>query len=89
MQDWRPSVKGLDLLFLDGCYDQYEYYLNQMGEVEREQYLKYQDERLEVIKAERRQHEKEKEARWKKHKKSCKCYSSQVDKYYESLNDQQ
>ena len=88
MSDFFPSVKGLDLLYLDGCIEEYERYLSQLGDAEREIYLKYQRERLELITKERKENEIEKEKAWKQHKRRIKSYSKEVDRYYERVDNE-
>ena len=92
-EEWRPSVKGLDLLFLDGslgsmkCMEAYNRHLNALDDLAREKYLFGQHERLEVIKKERKLHKIEKERIWKLHKQKIRSHSSSVDNYFESEND--
>ena len=92
-KEWRPSVKGLDLLCLDGllgstkCMDAYNYHLNALDDLARAKYLMGQHERLEIIKKERKLHKIEKEKNWIKHKQKIKCHSSSVDNYFECEND--
>ena len=88
MSEFFPSVKGLDLLYLDGCIEEYEKYLSQLKDIEREIYLKYQRERLELIMKERKENEVEKERQWKQHKRRIKSYSKEVDKYYERVDNE-
>ena len=92
-QEWRPSVRGLDLLFLDGslgstkCTEAYERHLNALDDLARAKYLMGQHERLEIIKKERKEHQIEKERIWKLHKQKIRCHSSSVDNYFECEND--
>ena len=92
-KEWRPSVRGLDLLYLDGCLgsnkcmEAYSYHLNALDDLAREKYLFGQHERLEVIKKERKLHKIEKERIWKLHKQKIRCHSSSVDNYFECEND--
>ena len=92
-KEWRPSVKGLDLLFLDGtlgstkCMEAYERHLNALDDLARAKYLFGQHERLEIIKKERKLHQIEKELKWNKHKQKIRCHSSSVDNYFECEND--
>ena len=92
-EEWRPSVKGLDLLFLDGCLgsnkcmEAYNHHLNALDDLARAKYLMGQHERLEIIKKERKEHKIEKERIWKLHKQKIKCHSSSVDNYFECEND--
>ena len=92
-QEWRPSVRGLDLLYLDGslgsvkCMEAYKYHLNALDDLAREKYLFGQHERLEIIKKERKEHQIEKERIWKLHKQKIRCHSSSVDNYFECEND--
>ena len=92
-EEWRPSVRGLDLLFLDGslgsvkCMHAYHYHLNALDDLARAKYLFGQHERLEIIKKERKEHKIEKERIWKLHKQKIKCHSSSVDNYFECEND--
>ena len=92
-EEWRPSVRGLDLLFLDGslgsvkCKEAYQYHLNALDDLARAKYLMGQHERLEVIKKERKEHKIEKERIWNKHKQKIRCHSSSVDNYFECEND--
>lgn len=88
MSDFFPSVKGLDLLYLDGCIEEYERYLSQLKDIEREIYLKYQRERLELITKERKENEIEKEKAWKRHKRRIKSYSKEIDRYYERVDNE-
>ena len=66
-EEWRPSVRGLDLLYLDGtlgstkCMEAYERHLNALDDLARAKYLFGQHERLEIIKKERKEHQIEKE----------------------------
>ena len=92
-EEWRPSVKGLDLLFLDGslgstkCMEAYERHLNALDDLAKAKYLMGQHERLEIIKKERKEHQIEKELKWNKHKQKIRCHSSSVDNYFECEND--
>ena len=92
-EEWRPSVRGLDLLYLDGslgsmkCMEAYNYHLNALDDLARAKYLFGQHERLEIIKKERKEHQIEKERIWKLHKQKIKCHSSSVDNYFECEND--
>ena len=92
-EEWRPSVKGLDLLCLDGllgstkCMDAYNRHLNALDDLARAKYLMGQHERLEVIKKERKEHKIEKERIWKLHSKKIRSTSNDVDKYFDSLSD--
>ena len=92
-EEWRPSVKGLDLLFLDGslgstkCMEAYHYHLNALDDLAREKYLFGQHERLDIIKKERKLDQIEKELKLIKHKQKIRCHSSSVDNYFESEND--
>lgn len=92
-EEWRPSVRGLDLLFLDGCLgsnkcmEAYHYHLNALDDLAREKYLFGQQERLEVIKKERKLHKIEKERNWNKHKQKIRCCSSSVDRYFDNEVD--
>ena len=92
-EEWRPSVKGLDLLYLDGllgsmkCKEAYERHLNALDDLAKAKYLMGQHERLEVIKKERKEHKIEKERIWKLHKQKIRCHSSSVDNYFECEND--
>ena len=92
-EEWRPSVKGLDLLYLDGllgsmkCAEAYERHLNALDDLAREKYLFGQHERVEIIKKERKEHEIEKELKWNKHKQKIRCCSSSVDKYFDNESD--
>lgn len=92
-KEWRPSVKGLDLLCLDGllgstkCMDAYNRHLNALDDLARAKYLMGQHERLEIIKKERKEHQIEKELKWNKHKQKIRCHSSSVDNYFECEND--
>ena len=92
-EEWRPSVKGLDLLFLDGslgsmkCMEAYNRHLNALDDLAREKYLFGQHERLEVIKKERKLHKIEKERIWKLHKQKIRSHSSSVDNYFDNEND--
>ena len=92
-EEWRPSVKGLDLLCLDGllgstkCMDAYNRHLNALDDLARAKYLMGQHERLEIIKKERKEHQIEKELKWNKHKQKIRCHSSSVDNYFECEND--
>ena len=92
-EEWRPSVKGLDLLYLDGCLwsnkcmEAYERHLNALDDLARAKYLFGQHERLEIIKKERKEHQIEKELKWNKYKQKIRCHSSSVDNYFESEND--
>ena len=92
-QEWRPSVRGLDLLYLDGllgsvkCKEAYNYHLNNLDDLARAKYLFGQHERLEIINKERKEHQIEKERIWKLHKQKIKCHSSSVDNYFECEND--
>ena len=92
-QEWRPSVRGLDLLYLDGtlgsvkCMEAYNYHLNNLDDLARAKYLMGQHERLEIIKKERKLHQIEKELKWNKHKQKIRCHSSSVDNYFECEND--
>ena len=92
-EEWRPSVRGLDLLFLDGCLgstkcmEAYQYHLNALDDLARAKYLFGQHERLEIIKKERKEHKIEKERIWKLHKQKIRCHSSSVDNYFECEND--
>ena len=92
-EEWRPSVRGLDLLFLDGCLgsnkcmEAYNRHLNALDDLARAKYLFGQHERLEIIKKERKEHQIEKELKWNKHKQKIRCHSSSVDNYFECEND--
>ena len=92
-EEWRPSVRGLDLLYLDGllgsvkCTEAYERHLNALDDLAREKYLFGQHERLEAIKKERKLHKIEKEKNWIKHKQKIRSHSSSVDNYFECEND--
>lgn len=92
-EEWRPSVRGLDLLFLDGllgsvkCAEAYERHLNALDDLARDKYLFGQHERLEVIKKERKLHKIEKERNWNKHKQKIRCCSSSVDRYFDNEVD--
>ena len=92
-EEWRPSVRGLDLLFLDGslgstkCMEAYHYHLNALDDLAREKYLFGQHERLEVIKKERKLDQIEKERNWKLHKQKIRSHSSSVDNYFDNEND--
>ena len=92
-EEWRPSIKGLDLLYLDGslgsmkCMEAYERHLNALDDLAKAKYLMGQHERLEIIKKERKEHQIEKERIWKLHKQKIRCHSSSVDNYFESEND--
>ena len=92
-EEWRPSVRGLDLLFLDGCLgsnkcmEAYNRHLNALDDLAREKYLFGQHERLEIIKKERKEHKIEKERIWKLHSKKIRSTSNVVDKYFDSLSD--
>ena len=92
-KEWRPSVRGLDLLFLDGslgsakCMDAYNRHLNALDDLARAKYLMGQHERLDIIKKERKLDQIEKELKWIKHKQKIRCHSSSVDNYFESEND--
>lgn len=92
-EEWRPSVRGLDLLCLDGslgsvkCMEAYERHLNALDDLARAKYLFGQHERLEIIKKERKLHQIEKELKWNKHKQKIRCHSSSVDNYFECEND--
>lgn len=92
-EEWRPSVRGLDLLYLDGllgsvkCTEAYNYHLNNLDDLARAKYLFGQHERLEIIKKERKEHKIEKEKNWIKHKQKIRCHSSSVDNYFECEND--
>lgn len=92
-EEWRPSVRGLDLLYLDGslgstkCMEAYERHLNALDDLARAKYLMGQYERLEVIKKERKLHKIEKERIWKLHSKKIRSTSNVVDKYFDSLSD--
>ena len=92
-KEWRPSVRGLDLLFLDGslgstkCMEAYERHLNALDDLARAKYLFGQHERLEIIKKERKLDQIEKELKWIKHKQKIRCHSSSVDNYFECEND--
>ena len=92
-EEWRQSVRGLDLLYLDGtlgsmkCTEAYERHLNNLDDLAREKYLFGQHERLEIIKKERKLDQIEKELKWIKHKQKIKCHSSSVDNYFECEND--
>ena len=92
-EEWRPSVRGLDLLYLDGtlgsvkCMEAYNYHLNALDDLARAKYLFGQHERLEIIKKERKLHQIEKERIWKLHKQKIRCHSSSVDNYFECEND--
>ena len=92
-EEWRPSVRGLDLLFLDGslgsnkCMEAYERHLNALDDLARAKYLFGQHERLEIIKKERKLHQIEKERIWKLHKQKIRSHSSSVDNYFDNEND--
>ena len=92
-KEWRPSVKGLDLLCLDGllgstkCMDAYNRHLNALDDLARAKYLMGQHERLEIIKKERKEHQIEKELKWNKHKQKIRCCSSSVDRYFDNEVD--
>ena len=92
-KEWRPSVKGLDLLCLDGllgstkCMDAYNRHLNALDDLARAKYLMGQHERLEIIKKERKEHKIEKEKNWIKHKQKIRCHSSSVDNYFDNEVD--
>lgn len=92
-QEWRPSVKGLDLLYLDGtlgsmkCMEAYNRHLNALDDLARAKYLFGQYERLEIIKKERKEHKIEKERIWNKHKQKIRCHSSSVDNYFDNEVD--
>ena len=92
-EEWRPSVRGLDLLFLDGslgsvkCTEAYERHLNNLDDLARAKYLFGQHERLEIIKKERKLHKIEKERIWNKHKQKIRCCSSSVDRYFDNEVD--
>ena len=92
-EEWRPSVRGLDLLYLDGtlgsmkCKEAYNRHLNALDDLAREKYLFGQQERLEAIKKERKEHKIEKERIWKLHSKKIRSTSNVVDKYFDSLSD--
>ena len=92
-EEWRPSVRGLDLLYLDGtlgstkCMEAYERHLNALDDLARAKYLFGQHERLDIIKKERKLHKIEKERIWKLHKQKIRCHSSSVDNYFECEND--
>ena len=92
-EEWRPSVKGLDLLYLDGtlgsvkCMEAYNYHLNNLDDLARAKYLMGQHERLEIIKKERKEHQIEKERIWKLHKQKIRCCSSSVDRYFDNEVD--
>lgn len=92
-EEWRPSVKGLDLLYLDGslgstkCMEAYNYHLNALDDLAREKYLFGQHERLEIIKKERKEHKIEKERIWKLHKQKIRSHSSSVDRFFDSESD--
>lgn len=92
-EEWRPSVRGLDLLYLDGslgsmkCKEAYERHLNNLDDLTREKYLFGQHERLEIIKKERKLHQIEKERNWIKHKQKIRSHSSSVDNYFDNEND--
>ena len=92
-EEWRPSVRGLDLLYLDGslgskkCMEAYNYHLNALDDLAREKYLMGQHERLEAIKKERKLHKIEKERIWNKHKQKIRCCSSSVDRYFDNEVD--
>ena len=92
-EEWRPSIRGLDLLYLDGllgsvkCTEAYERHLNALDDLSREKYLFGQHERVEIIKKERKLHKIEKERNWIKHKQKIRCCSSSVDKYFDNEND--
>ena len=92
-EEWRPSVRGLDLLYLDGCLgsmkckEAYERHLNALDDLARAKYLFGQHERLEIIKKERKLHQIEKELKWNKHKQKIRCHSSSVDNYFDNEND--
>ena len=92
-EEWRPSIKGLDLLYLDGslgsvkCMEAYNYHLNNLDDLARAKYLMGQHERLEIIKKERKEHQIEKERIWKLHKQKIRCCSSSVDRYFDNEVD--
>ena len=92
-EEWRPSVRGLDLLYLDGCLgsmkcmEAYNYHLNALDDLAKAKYLFGQHERLEIIKKERKLHKIEKERIWNKHKQKIRCHSSSVDNYFDNEND--
>ena len=92
-EEWRPSVRVLDLLYLDGtlgsmkCMEAYNYHLNALDDLAKAKYLMGQHERLEIIKKERKEHQIEKERIWKLHKQKIRCHSSSVDNYFECEND--
>ena len=92
-EEWRPSVRGLDLLYLDGllgsvkCTEAYERHLNNLDDLARAKYLFGQHERVEIIKKERKLHQIEKELKWKSHKQKIRSHSSSVDNYFECEND--
>lgn len=92
-KEWRPSVRGLDLLYLDGslgstkCMDAYNRHLNALDDLAREKYLFGQHERLDIIKKERKLDQIEKELKWIKHKQKIRCCSSSVDKYFDNEVD--
>ena len=92
-KEWRPSVRGLDLLYLDGllgsvkCMEAYERHLNALDDLARAKYLMGQHERLEIIKKERKEHKIEKERIWKLHKQKIRSHSSSVDNYFDNEND--
>ena len=92
-EEWRPSVRGLDLLYLDGSLgstkgmEAYHYHLNALDDLARAKYLFGQHERLEIIKKERKLHKIEKERIWKLHSKKIRSTSNVVDKYFDSLSD--
>lgn len=92
-EEWRPSVKGLDLLYLDGslgsnkCMEAYHYHLNALDDLARAKYLMGQHERLEIIKKERKEHKIEKELNWKLHKQKIRSHSSSVDNYFDNEVD--
>ena len=92
-EEWRPSIKGLDLLYLDGslgsmkCMEAYERHLNALDDLAKAKYLFGQHERLEIIKKERKEHQIEKERIWKLHKQKIRCHSSSVDNYFDNEVD--
>lgn len=92
-KEWRPSVRGLDLLYLDGCLgstkcmEAYSYHLNALDDLARAKYLMGQHERLDIIKKERKLDQIEKELKWIKHKQKIRCHSSSVDNYFDNEND--
>ena len=92
-EEWRPSVRGLDLLFLDGslgsnkCMEAYNRHLNALDDLARAKYLFGQHERLEIIKKERKLHQIEKERIWKLHKQKIRSHSSSVDNYFDNEVD--